>query len=104
MMESADGTALKRIATGVDFFTLSSCRDLLFHVQEHRTSIPEIKAFLAAHNLAFLGFDTPARGAYASLHPEDPAQTDLDRWHAFEQKNPATFAGMYQFWVQKPAG
>jgi hypothetical protein len=27
--------------------------------------------------------------------------TDLDRWHAFEQDNPDTFASMYRFWVQK---
>jgi hypothetical protein len=26
---------------------------------------------------------------------------DLDRWHEFEMKSPDTFAGMYQFWVQK---
>jgi hypothetical protein len=25
----------------------------------------------------------------------------LDRWHVFEQENPDTFAGMYQFWLQK---
>jgi hypothetical protein len=27
--------------------------------------------------------------------------TDLHRWHAFEMQNPATFRGMYQFWVQR---
>jgi hypothetical protein len=27
--------------------------------------------------------------------------TDLDHWHAFETAYPDTFAGMYQFWVQK---
>jgi hypothetical protein len=26
---------------------------------------------------------------------------DLDRWHAFETERPDTFAGMYQFWLQK---
>jgi hypothetical protein len=26
---------------------------------------------------------------------------DLDRWHAFEQEHPDTFAGMYQFWIAK---
>jgi hypothetical protein len=26
---------------------------------------------------------------------------DLDRWHAFETARPDTFAGMYQFWIQK---
>ncbi|MGI4944550.1 MAG: methyltransferase domain-containing protein, partial [Janthinobacterium lividum] len=39
------------IASGVtfspDFYTQSSCRDLLFHVQEHLTSLPEIGLALA---------------------------------------------------------
>ena len=25
----------------------------------------------------------------------------LDRWDLFEQNNPNTFSGMYQFWIQK---
>jgi hypothetical protein len=29
--------------------------------------------------------------------------TDLALWHDFETDNPSTFAGMYQFWVQKRA-
>jgi hypothetical protein len=31
----------------------------------------------------------------------DATLTDLDRWHAFEQDSPHTFANMYRFWVQK---
>jgi hypothetical protein len=27
--------------------------------------------------------------------------TSLDRWDQIEQENPDTFAGMYQFWLQK---
>ena len=26
---------------------------------------------------------------------------DLAQWDAFEQEHPETFAGMYNFWVQK---
>jgi hypothetical protein len=29
--------------------------------------------------------------------------TNLANWHRFESENPATFRGMYQFWVQKAA-
>ena len=39
-----------------DFFTTSECRDLLFHVQEHQFTIPEIAAFLRANGLRFIGF------------------------------------------------
>ena len=39
----------------------------------------------------------------AQQFPDDPACTNLDHWHAYEQQNPRTFAGMYQFVVQKQA-
>jgi hypothetical protein len=29
--------------------------------------------------------------------------SDLSLWNIFEQENPDTFVGMYQFWVQKAA-
>jgi hypothetical protein len=28
---------------------------------------------------------------------------DLKSWDVFEHEHPGTFAGMYQFWVQKAA-
>ena len=88
-----------------DFYATSACRDLLFHVQEHRFTLPQLKAVLARLRLNFIGFalDPATRAAYARQFPQDPAQTDLDRWHAFETSRPQTFARMYQFWVQKPA-
>ena len=86
-----------------DFYSTSECRDLLFHVQEHRMTLPDIKAFLVAQDLQFLGFETDGetRRRYAARFPADATMTDLDRWHAFEQDNPHTFANMYRFWVQK---
>jgi Flp pilus assembly protein TadD/SAM-dependent methyltransferase len=89
-----------------DFFSISECRDLLFHVQEHRMTLPRIKAFLAAQNLHFLGFELaePLWLAYGARFPADAARTDLDNWHRFEIENPRSFRGMYQFWVQKSAG
>ena len=38
--------AYKEILTSSDFYSLSSVRDLLFHVQEHRFTLPQIKAAL----------------------------------------------------------
>jgi SAM-dependent methyltransferase len=86
-----------------DFFTLSECRDLLFHVQEHRLTLPDIGAFLADNDLALLGFEVGAatQARYRSRFPRDAAMTDLASWQAFERENPDTFVGMYQFWVQK---
>jgi Tfp pilus assembly protein PilF/SAM-dependent methyltransferase len=100
----ADGTPLHTVTKFSDFYTISECRDLLFHVQEHQFTIPEIKAFLAANDLAFLGFGGPAAAEYRRYHPDDKAMTDLDRWHAFETQSPMNFVNMYQFWVQKRAG
>jgi SAM-dependent methyltransferase len=86
-----------------DFYSTSACRDLLFHVQEHRLTLPQIGAFLAENKLTLLGFelDAPILAKYRARFPDDAAMTDLANWHRFETENPATFRGMYQFWVQK---
>ena len=86
-----------------DFFSLSTCRDLLFHVQEHRFTLPQVAAFLGEAGLRLIGMDTAARTrrAYSTRFPADPALTNLGNWDLFEQTNPMTFVGMYQFWVQK---
>jgi SAM-dependent methyltransferase len=88
-----------------DYFTVSTCRDLLFHVHEVQTTIPEIKAFLDANGLKFIGFDFGAlegQEHYRNLFARNGwSLGDLDRWDAFERANPLLFAGMYIFWVQK---
>jgi tetratricopeptide (TPR) repeat protein/2-polyprenyl-3-methyl-5-hydroxy-6-metoxy-1,4-benzoquinol methylase len=105
MFAAADGTALKNVTTLGDFYTMSECRDLLFHVQEHRHTLPQIKAFLAEQELEFLGFrvDGTVLARYAQRFPDDRAMTNLDNWHRFEEENPITFIGMYVFWIQKKA-
>ncbi|HMK78678.1 MAG TPA: tetratricopeptide repeat protein [Xanthobacteraceae bacterium] len=85
-----------------DFYSLSNCRDLLFHVQEHTFDIPALAAFLAQHRLEFLGFKVASdvTRRYAARFPDDPSQTDLANWDAFERDNPDTFITMYDFWIQ----
>jgi len=88
-----------------DFYSTSMCRDLLFHVEEHRFTIPRIKAVLAELGLAFLGFEIPPpqlAAARAIFAARGWSMTDLDRWDQAERETPDLFAGMYQFWVQKP--
>ena len=67
-----DGSLLKSISQWSDFFTVSECRDLLFHPQEHRTSLPEIKSFLAANGLQFAGFilDALTSDAFVRRFPD----------------------------------
>jgi hypothetical protein len=103
ILEEADDPNLAKITRMSDFFTTSECRDLLFHVQEHCFTIPQIKNFLADHHLDFLGFkERPeVRGRYSQMFPDDLPLANLDHWRVFETEHPDTFLGMYQFWVQK---
>lgn len=88
-----------------DFYSMSACRDLLFHVQEHRYTLLQLEDMIESLDLAFIGFDVdPAVLArYLARFPDDRAAVNLKNWHAFESDATDTFAGMYQFWVQKRA-
>lgn len=106
LLAMPDGTPARSVTKLWDFWTLSECRDLLFHVQEHTFDVPQIAAFLAENRFDFLGFEPPAHvaGEYAKRFPGDPAKTNLENWNLFEQDNPDSFIAMYQFWVQKRPG
>jgi 2-polyprenyl-3-methyl-5-hydroxy-6-metoxy-1,4-benzoquinol methylase len=97
-------TPQAKVTEWVDFFSTSSCRDLLFHVQEHQLTLPEIGSFLRQNRLEFFGFNVPSSVLqnFRRRFPNDTTTTDLARWHIFETENPSIFAGMYQFWIQKP--
>jgi SAM-dependent methyltransferase len=98
-----DGKAFADVYASTDFYSTSDCRDLLFHVQEHRMTIPQIADFLTENALDLIGFDLEAAVAsqYRATYPADHAMTDLAAWDAFERQHPGAFSGMYQFWVQK---
>jgi tetratricopeptide (TPR) repeat protein/2-polyprenyl-3-methyl-5-hydroxy-6-metoxy-1,4-benzoquinol methylase len=89
-----------------DFYSTSNCRDLLFHVQEHRLTLGQIESFLAELGLHFIGFELDAQvlHQYRARFTDDPQCTNLRNWARFEADNPDTFVGMYQFWIQKPVG
>ena len=105
IIAAVDDSLLKSLTGVADFFTTDDCRDLLFHVQEHRMTVPEIKSFVAANGLEFVGFalDVTTRDLFTARFPNPTALTDLNCWHAFETDRPQTFAGMYQFGVRKGA-
>jgi ubiquinone/menaquinone biosynthesis C-methylase UbiE len=92
----------KRILNSGDFYSLSTLRDLLFHVQEHRFTIPQIKECLSTLGLKFCGFQTDNiihNFKLANTGADD--RYDLNKWNAYEEANPHTFGSMYQFWCQK---
>jgi 2-polyprenyl-3-methyl-5-hydroxy-6-metoxy-1,4-benzoquinol methylase/Tfp pilus assembly protein PilF len=87
-----------------DFFSLSECRDLLFHVQEHQFTLPQIDITLKNLGLRFIGFemqDSRVMNNFKKTYPEKSAIFSLSLWNKFEIQNPDIFSGMYQFWVQK---
>lgn len=88
-----------------DFYSLSDCRDLLFHVQEHRFTVPQLEQATKDLGLDFLGFEVPpsVAQAFTKKNKKGHALSSLPLWHQFEQRHPETFRGMYQFWCRKPA-
>jgi SAM-dependent methyltransferase len=106
ILARSDDALLARVARGEDFYSLSACRDLIFHVQEHRFTLPQIAGIIGDLDLGFVGFewaDPDAAARYRARFPEDRALTDLGNWHRLETDRPDTFVLMYQFWVRKPA-
>jgi len=104
LMARGDAADLGFLLKSGDFFSISACRDLLFHAQETHMTLEAIGAFLRENNLALLGFENSvAVQAYKRRFPGDRAATDLAQWQIFENENPDTFARMYQFWIQKAA-
>jgi len=86
-----------------DFFATSACRDLLFHVQEHRFRLDQIDAMLKRLRLEFVGFELAgalAKKEYRRRYPDDPDMRDLSNWAQLEKDRPETFAGMYLFWAR----
>jgi len=85
-----------------NFFHLSGMIDLIFHVQEHRFTLPQIKNSLDELGLKFCGFTVQGIDSrFREFHGKASDIRDLVLWHEFEESNPHAFTNMYQFWCQK---
>lgn len=87
-----------------DFYSASGCRDLLFHVKEHRFTPLELKSFCDEIDINFLGFsglNQETVGNYRAQFPEDKNMLNLANWEKFETKHEELFSSMYQFYTQK---
>ena len=85
-----------------DFFSLSAVTDLIFHVQEHRFTLPQIKSCLDGLGLRFCGFENQNLISNFKEFNRNTADIyDLDLWHEYEKTKPQAFIEMYQFWCQK---
>ena len=104
MVINSDQNNHERTLDLSDFYSLSELKDLLFHVQEHRFTIPKIQDCLSELGLKFCGFETGKIVSHFKLaNAGADAPYDLDKWQAYEKANPSAFIGMYQFWCQKIA-
>lgn len=86
-----------------DFYSLSECRDLLFHKQEICFDLIEIQQMLKNTGLTFerMSLDLAIQNDFQLQYPNEEQLSDLSCWHLYEQDNPDTFGGMYQFSVHK---
>ncbi len=101
--DSPAGSSPPPFTESADFFSLSGCRDMLFHVREVRFDPPRIARALAELDLVFAGFELPGESigrAFEQRFPAPEARHDLAAWDQFEAENPTVFAAMYQFWCQ----
>ena len=97
--------AIFKLTSSNDFYSLSGTRDLIFHVQEHRYTIQEIRETIEKLGLTFtrmLFVTHSVHQHYKKDYPDDRFAENIDQVEAFEKRNPRAFAGMYQFWVHKP--
>ena len=93
---------LQKVSKVKDFYSTSSVKDLIFHVQERCFTLPQISNILENLNLEFLSFyDSKVKNKYSILFSNDKKNTSLNNWNQFEINNPDTFLGMYKFWVRK---
>jgi hypothetical protein len=86
-----------------DFFTLSMCRDLLFHCQEHQFTWPQIGESCEQLGLEFIGLNAKPTvyNLYKNAFPDNKECKDLNNWHQLELNYPRMFSGMYSFWCKR---
>jgi len=104
LIAMGNDTRFTQLQSFSDFYGTSECRDLLFHVQEHRFTLPQLKEIFAEFHLEFIGFsllEQQTLRKYEARFPDDAPRTNLDYWNIFEIENPNTFSRMYQFFLQK---
>ena len=102
--EIVEGRAgeIEGLLRSADFYAVSTCRDLVFHVHERRFTIPKLAEALASAGLRPLGFEASreTRARYRREFPGDPRLRSIDRLAEFERAHPEAFAGMYLLWAE----
>jgi len=89
-----------------DYYHLNMYRDLLFHVQEHQFTLPQIQNILDNLGLEFFEFfdlslPPEAKEYCRKFFPDEKKRKTLADWNKIEEANPYIFSCMYQFWCRK---
>ena len=89
-----------------DFWTMSECRDLMFHVEEHHFTLAEIATMFVAEGLVFLGLEIPYAPDLVRFRQQHSSAElmSLAAWHAYEEQHPEVFGGTYRLWARKTVG
>jgi SAM-dependent methyltransferase len=99
---AASDPVRRQLSESVDFYSLSGCRDLVFHVNEHTFSLSELSKLMASLSLEVLRVETrnPLQEAlYRKRFPDDPGAVQLSNWQVLEQEQPGLFGGMVCLWL-----
>ena len=92
------------IVNSHDFYSMSNCRDLIFHEQEHQFTPHKISNLLVNNQLDFIGMlpSTNARNVFEQkIGNLSGNNNTLDNWDQAEQSQHDIFDGMYQFYCRK---
>lgn len=87
-----------------DFWTTSDCRDLVFHVNEHRFTLPQVAEMLHNAALDFLGIEfghESDRTRFLSGQAGATAVQDIAALHHFEIEHPEVFGDTYRIWARR---
>ena len=72
-MNDNSNSIILKVLDSTDFYSMSACRDLLFHIQEHRFTLLQIEAALNNLGLKFLGFELKqswVKSKFFKLYPD----------------------------------
>ncbi|HWA72030.1 MAG TPA: methyltransferase domain-containing protein [Polyangiaceae bacterium] len=92
----------RQLSESADFYSLSGCRDLVFHVSERSFTLPELSELTHWLGLSVLRVETrnPLQEAlYRQRFPDDPSAVCLANWHLLEQEHPGLFSAMICLWL-----
>ncbi|RZJ94488.1 MAG: class I SAM-dependent methyltransferase [Brevundimonas sp.] len=100
------GDPRSRLALSDDFYSLSGCRDLVFHACEHGHGPLDLPRMAAGAGLVWRGFDlTPLMvQAFRTRFGAEADIGDPALWDRLEAAETTLFSEMMHFWLQKPAG